>query len=646
VSVSNTIDELLLRWQELRQQSPRPSVPELCADHPSLIDELTRRIAAFESMEALLGVGVDATLPDRATKLTIPSHLAEKLLPLGYELLEVIDQGGMGVVYKANQVKLGRIVALKMIAGFRAGPKQLARFRVEVEAVARLQHPHIVQIHEVGEVDGHSFFAMEYVDGGTLARRLAAGPLSPTSAAELLETLARAIHHAHTRGIVHRDLKPANILLQKDEGGRREDGKNSGADSDSSFILHPSSFHPKVTDFGVAKRLGIDSDHTATGEIIGTPGYMAPEQAEGNTTAIGPACDVYALGAILYEAITGRPPFQGTTVLETLRRVVAEEPKPPRRLRAGVPADLEAICLMCLEKKPGHRYPSAEELADDLHCFLKGLPVTARPLSRPAKVLKWARRQPVWASVFLLVILAPWAILGTQYIEREQEKRRVIRRAIEVAPQAREILKRQCYECHGANPAKVERNFFVLDRTSLLDSHRKYVVPGHPEDSRLLHRIEDDTMPPEQPEENELRLPRVSPLELSILRDWILGGAPPFPPENPLSPTPSIIPESPLAGEVKAIFIQYCFECHKRKEEKGGIKILNHNLLTMKRRVVIPGHPEESELFQLLVTEEEKTMMPPMDAKHGRLSPEEIETIRKWIEDGAAPFPRTEAKGK
>ncbi|MCE9568318.1 MAG: protein kinase [Planctomycetes bacterium] len=629
MSISGTIDELLIRWQDLRQRGLPASVRELCVDHPALTDELAARIKAFESMEALLGLGQYATLPGAGGgNPSVPRHLAEKLLPLGYELIDVIDQGGMGVIYKATQVKLRRIVALKMIAGFRVGPKQLARFRVEVEAVAQLQHPHIVQIYEVGEVDGHSYFSMEYLEGGTLSKCFSNGPLPPIAAAELLEVLARAIHHAHTRGIVHRDLKPGNILLAKPE---IDPGKMNENAETVAFPLTPSASLAKVADFGLAKRLGADTDHTATGEVVGTPCYMAPEQAEGRSNTSGPACDQYALGAILYEALTGRPPFQAGTVLETLQMVSRNEPDAPRSIRPEIPRDLEAICLKCLEKKPSHRYPSAEALADDLRRFVGGLPVKARPLSRTVRTLRWCRRRPIRASGLVLLAVASVALIVWQsgYIERQQSRKK----AVAVAPQAREILKRNCYECHGGS--KSERGFLVLDRASLLDLSRKNVVPGHPDQSRLIQRIVDGTMPPK---EDELYLPRVTPLELGILRDWIAGGAPEFPPEDPTSPTPPVVPRSELAAEVKAILVHHCYECHQLKDEKGGIRVMDHNLLIDTRAVVKPGSPDESELYKLLLlAEDAKGVMPPMNQP--RMEPEEIDTIRRWIEAGAPPFP-------
>ena len=420
------------------------------------------------------------------------------------------------------------------------------------------------------------------------------------------------------------------------------DGKDETPDLSELATGHcpPATLSPKVTDFGLAKRLGAETDHTATGEVIGTPNYMAPEQAEGHSNAIGPACDIYALGAILYEALAGRPPFQARTVLESAARVASEEPRPPRRIQPAIPRDLEAVCLKCLEKNPAHRYPTAEALADDLHRFVAGLPVTARPLTFTGRVLKWSRRHPGWAVLILLAAFAPATIAGWEYAKGEYEHRRKVRRAIEVAPQAREILQRHCIDCHGDKPAKNARGFKVLDRVSLFDPDRKNVVPGQPEESRLMHRIEDGTMPPET---KEIDYPRVSQLEQSILKEWIAGGAPPFPPEDPQRPTPPVVPRSELAEQAREIFLQHCWECHQVKVAEGGIKILNHELLTVTRKVVIPGRPEDSELYQLLVTPDETKRMP---LERPRLSDEEIADVRAWIEAGAPPFTRKPAAKK
>jgi tetratricopeptide (TPR) repeat protein len=305
----------------------------------------------------------------------------------GYVILSELGRGGMGVVYKARHLGLDRVVALKMVlCGGHAGADQLARFRIEAEAVARLQHPNIVQIHDVGDHQGCPYFSLEFVQGGSLAQRLAAAPLAAHEAARLLRSLSGAIEHAHAQGIVHRDLKPANVLLAADGT-------------------------PKITDFGLAKRLEGDDAQTYSGAVMGTPNYMAPEQAEGRTREIGPSVDVYALGAILYEMLSGRPPFRGVTVLDTLEQVRCQEPVSPSRLQAKVPRDLETIVLKCLRKEPHNRYASAQELSDDLGRFLAGEPIRARPVSRWERTVKWARRRPAAAALIASAVAVPLVTL-------------------------------------------------------------------------------------------------------------------------------------------------------------------------------------------------------------------------------------------
>jgi tetratricopeptide (TPR) repeat protein len=294
----------------------------------------------------------------------------------------------MGVVYRARQVRLNRLVALKMVrAGEHAGPEELARFQAEAEAVAALQHPHVVQIFEVGRHAGLPFFALEYLDGGSLQHQLQGAPLPPREAARLVQTLAGAMHAAHQRGIIHRDLKPANVLLTADGT-------------------------PKVTDFGLARRVEGGAGLTQSGAVVGTPSYMAPEQAAGKGKAVGPAADVYALGAVLYECLTGRPPFKAATPLETVLQVLHDEPVPPRRLQPRVPADLETVCLTCLAKEPARRYPSAAALADDLGRFLGGEPIRARPSGRWERARKWARRKPAAAALAGVSGLALLTVFG------------------------------------------------------------------------------------------------------------------------------------------------------------------------------------------------------------------------------------------
>jgi WD40 repeat protein len=314
----------------------------------------------------------------------------------GYQILEELGRGGQSIVYKACQRALDRLVALKVIQT-RAGAvaEEKARFRREAEAVAHLVHPHIVQIHDVGEQAGQPYFALEYVSGGTLAKKLAGMPLPAREAARVVETLARTIHCAHQRGIVHRDLKPSNVLVTADGT-------------------------LKISDFGLAKRLTADATLTQTGLLMGTPSYMAPEQATGKNKEVGPATDVYGLGAMLYEMLTGRPPFLGATVLDILPQVIEAEPVPPRRLQPNVQTDLETICLKCLEKDPTRRYASAELLADDLTRYLAGEPIHARRIRPWQRLAKWARRKPAIAGLTTLVLLVTLAGLAGVFWQWQQ----------------------------------------------------------------------------------------------------------------------------------------------------------------------------------------------------------------------------------
>jgi serine/threonine protein kinase/tetratricopeptide (TPR) repeat protein len=349
--------------------------------------------------------------------------------PAGYQILEEIGRGGMGVVYRARQINLDRIVALKMIrSGPLAAPGERERFRREAASVARLHHPHIVQIYEVGECAGQPFFSLEFIEGGSLEQRPKAAPLSAQEAANLVEILARTVAVAHQQGIVHRDLKPANILLQVTDGRSNATGH---------FALGPlRSAIPKITDFGLAKQLNQPDGPTASGVVLGTPSYMAPEQAEGKPRDVGPAVDIYALGAVLYELLTGRPPFHGETPLDTLQHVLTQEPVPPRRLQPKVPRDLETICLHCLRKKPQHRYSSADALADDLAGFLEGRPIRARPAPAWEWAVKWARRRPAVALLLAANVLGP-ALLLAWYTSRLRLSNADLSRALATAEEQR-----------------------------------------------------------------------------------------------------------------------------------------------------------------------------------------------------------------
>ncbi len=309
----------------------------------------------------------------------------------------------MGIVFKARQPGLKRLVALKMIlAGSQASERDVARFRVEAEAVAQLQHANIVQIYEVGEDEGRPFFSLEYIEGDSLAKRINGVPLPPREAAEFLLQLAHGIDYAHQKGIIHRDLKPANVLVT------------------------PVGI-AKITDFGLAKKLEDESGQTVSGTVLGTPSYMSPEQAEGEIQKVGPLADVYSLGAILYELLTGRPPFRGTKMLDTLQMVRTREPVAPCELQPKVPGDLETICLKCLQKDPARRYASAAALAEDLRRFLAGEPILARPVGVFERFWRWCRRNPRVAglSAAVVLLLIVWAASSSvlAYIAVQNEKR-------------------------------------------------------------------------------------------------------------------------------------------------------------------------------------------------------------------------------
>jgi eukaryotic-like serine/threonine-protein kinase len=350
---------LLVELTEARQSGHGQTFDETIAAHPDLADELRELWGAVMLADAVASHVSDCNQPapreSQAPTTAMPVPRVELPRQLGdYELLEELGRGGMGVVYRAQQVSLDRTVAVKMILrGQLATAADRARFRAEAEAAAKLDHPNIVPVYEVGELDGQPYFSMKFVAGTTLARLLADGPLEPREAAALLVPVAKAIHFAHRHGLLHRDLKPSNILIDADG-------------------------QPHVTDFGLAKRITDQHGPTLTGAIVGTPSYMSPEQADGRRGAIGPASDVYSLGAILYQMLTGRPPFQAASPVDTLLMVLEQDPVPPRMLNAKADRDLEMVALKCLQKLPQLRYASAEGLAADLNAYLSGEPVSAR----------------------------------------------------------------------------------------------------------------------------------------------------------------------------------------------------------------------------------------------------------------------------
>jgi eukaryotic-like serine/threonine-protein kinase len=377
--VQQLLDELL---------DSRATPEEVCGSCPELLPELRARWRQVCRVRAEL----DALFPPPPGPGAPPAALPRETTPLprvpGYEVEAVLGRGGMGVVFRARHLRLNRTVALKMaLAGAYASLHERERFQREAEAVAGLRHPNVVQVHDVGDADGRPYFTMELVEGGSLAQQLDGTPWPSREAASLLATLAGAVEAAHRSGIVHRDLKPANILLTT-EGT------------------------PKVSDFGLARRLDGEAGLTRTGTALGTPSYMAPEQARGRPPAVGPAADVYALGAILYELLTGRPPFKAETAAETVLQVISQDPVPPSRLNAKVPRDLETVCLKCLHKEPAKRYATAAALAEDLERFLRGEAIAARPERRLERVARRVRRRPVLAAALAAGTLLAVALAG------------------------------------------------------------------------------------------------------------------------------------------------------------------------------------------------------------------------------------------
>jgi serine/threonine-protein kinase len=377
-------------WELVQEVLDTNKLPEeVCADCPELLWEVQERWKQARRVDSQLEAlfpSSDSASPHATEKRQSFVNGQLPAIP-GYEVDAVLGHGGMGVVYKARHVKLNRTVALKMtIYGACATSSEQARFQREAEAIAALHHPHIVQIYDVGEADGRPYYTMEFLEGGSLAKRLAGEPQPAATAAAYSLTIAEAVQAAHDAGIVHRDLKPSNILLTAD-----------GA--------------LKISDFGLARRLDVDQSLTLTAANVGTPSYMAPEQALGKPNAFSPAVDIYALGALLYEMLTGRPPFRGETAVETQRQLIAKDPVPPSRLNASVPRDLETICLKCLLKEPGLRYPSSAALAEDLQRFLQGEAIAARPQGQLEKFARRVRRRPGLAAALAAVSLTMIALL-------------------------------------------------------------------------------------------------------------------------------------------------------------------------------------------------------------------------------------------
>ena len=460
------VDRLL---EELLDTGGSPE--EACRSCPELLPQVRAGLVRLRRLEQEVGAifppsdspgGVGPAAPPTGELPRIP----------GYEVQGELGCGGVGVVYRAHHLRLGRTVALKMLlAGPYARPEERERFLREARALAVLSHPNIVQVHEVAELDGQPYFTMEFVEAGSLGAKLSGTPLPPREAAGLSATLAGAVEAAHQSGIVHRDLKPANVLLAADGT-------------------------PKITDFGLARRLEAGAGLTQTGFPVGTPSYMAPEQARGQTRAIGPAVDVYALGAILYELLTGRPPFRAETPTETVHQVIYQDPAPPSRLNAKVPRELETICLKCLHKEPERRYASAAALADDLKRFGEGRPILARPPSLGGRLWRWARRNPAAAALVATALaLVGLAVGGGFWLQRQQAERRAetARREGRQSKAAEAVLEQAAdLEKHGRWPearAVLEGAPSLVDTPALADLRER--VGQALADARMVTELEE-----------------------------------------------------------------------------------------------------------------------------------------------------------
>jgi serine/threonine-protein kinase len=461
---------------------------EVCADCPELLEEVRKRSQEMlRRVEAEVQAMFPTPRPEREGD-TPPPWNSDTGLPCipGYQVEAVLGRGGMGIVYKAWHLRLNRPVALKMLlAGAYAGPQERERFLREAEVVAGLRHPNLVQVYDIGDHEGRPYFTMEYVEGGSLTQRLMGTPQCVRHAAGWVAVLAEAVHIAHQGGIIHRDLKPANILLQRKPGITMTE---SPVDNVRSANIAPaphsdsdcriSDFDPKIADFGLARHFDRDSGLTLSGARVGTPSYMAPEQALGKTRGIGPSVDIYALGAVLYELLTGRPPFRGATATETQLQVVQHEPVPPSRLNPRVPRDLETICLKCLSKDPERRYTSALALADDLRRFQEGRPILARPAGWAERSWRWVRRNPTAAALLATALaLVGLASGGGVWLVQQQAERRA--EAIRHADELRN-------DVHTAvtQAASLRQGFHFREARALLEQVRERLEPAGPDDLR------------------------------------------------------------------------------------------------------------------------------------------------------------------
>jgi tetratricopeptide (TPR) repeat protein/tRNA A-37 threonylcarbamoyl transferase component Bud32 len=495
----------------------------------------------------------------------------------GYEILGELGRGGMGIVNKARHTKLNRLVALKMIlAGSHAGAADLTRFQTEAEAIARLRHANIVQVYEVGEHEGKPFFSLEFCGGGSLKEKLSGTPLPPREAAALVEALARAMQAAHGQHVIHRDLKPANVLLT-------EDGT------------------PKVTDFGLAKKLD-EAGQTHSGAVLGTPSYMAPEQAGGQTSDVGPLADVYALGAILYECLTGRPPFQGVTIAETLERVQNREPVAPSRLRRDVPRDLETICLHCLRKEPERRYASAQLLAEDLQRFRAGRPIAIRPVGNAERLWRWCRRNPRWASMIAAVTALLLGVTGVSlyaYVTVAEKNRKIEEKNEAIIKESGE-KERQRFLAEKRLVETLDAvNLFAVDARVYCEDA---IVPG--ESKKLLYEVllqnlekqvdeSDAAFDEDRARQKAILYRQIAEVHLELGRlqkatEWYEKGL------RVADQWVNESPGDPAAQSYRALYLQMMGNSYERDGRPDKTRAMHKEALEIRRKLL--GNPEVDKL--------------------------------------------------
>ena len=486
--------DLLCEWEDRRSKGETLTPEIVCREHPELIDRFRAMLTKVHAIDSIM----DKTMPGIADA-GIPAPLPQTP---GYEVLSILGQGGMGVVYMARQVSVNRLVALKMIrSGNLSGPKEKARFQVEAEAIAALKHPNIVQLYEFGTYQSLPYFTLEFVEGGSLAARIKESGLPARDAAALVATLARAMAVAHASGIVHRDLKPENVLLSADGNPKITDFGLAKAFNreDSPSTSRPTATVPNATGFSDTPvedspnpgRWSDSEKLTRPGAIMGTPGYMSPEQARGEMI-VGPAADIWALGAILYRLLTGQLPFPGATPVETIKLVINKEPIALRTIKPSLSRDLESICLKCLRKDPEHRYASAQAFADDLNRYLDGRPTIARPVGRIVRLRRWCWRNPVVAglAVALVLAMAGGAAFGAWQVDNYlTEKSNSARRAEQLADEQSKLAAERGLKLEAETNAAAEERLKsqALKDKADIEAKAKESVERHGDD--LEHRL-------------------------------------------------------------------------------------------------------------------------------------------------------------